>query len=456
MIYQDIDITLPGTYVVECKGYSTTPKAKLFAGVLDPTNKDKMVHETMNYTILSQTSNMTADEQTRLHISEKNMDYAGKEFYDNSKYVNSVVLTVPESAFFKNADGTQKYESLNIRLGVMTGAYSTDVSELKDPAPGEWTVFDDFRLQYASTQTDQDLVLDEMRDNLNYLYNTTNTYENTTLHLNKTLTPNKWNSLVLPLSLTKEQLQSTFGANVRLAKLQTLTPTAIEFESVDLNKEALQAYMPYIIFPERTSNASDAYTASLTVSGKTETVIVPAGHYTIAKVTMGDLTQIKKDDWTTMLNGGDGTIKAYGTFARTFDPNATQNEDATQNEKYGTWNFSNNKGTIINGRPTLIGSYFFDKGNMYHSTKRPRGLRGFSCWFQPTTTSGAQNAQLTIDGVSQGTTGIEDILADYEQPVSRFANGIYNLNGQLVKTGNSTAGLPSGMYIVNGKKCIVR
>lgn len=451
MIYQDISITLPGTYVVECKGYSNTPKAKLFAGVLDPANKDKMVSGTMNYTMFSQTSNMTADEQTRLHISEKNMDYAGKEFYDNSKYVNSVVLTVPESAFYKNG---VRLESVNIRLGVMTGEYNADATKVKDAAPGEWTVFDDFRLQYASKNIAQDLVLDEMRADLNYLYNTTNTYENTTLHLNKTLTENKWNSLVLPLSLTKEQLQSTFGANVRLAKLKTLTSTAIEFESVDLNKEALQAYMPYIIFPERTSNASDAYTASLTVDGESEPmkVIVPAGHYTIAKVTMGDLSQINKDDWTTMLYGGDGTIKAYGTFARTFDP------DATQNAKDGTWKFSNNKGTIIKGRPNLEFCYFFDKGNMYHSSikGRVRGLRGFSCWFQPTTTSGAQNAQLTIDGVSQGTTGIEDILADYEQPVSRFANGIYNLNGQLVKQGNSTAGLPSGMYIVNGKKCIVR
>ncbi len=451
MIYQDISITLPGTYVVECKGYSNTPKAKLFAGVLDPANKDKMVSGTMNYTMFSQTSNMTADEQTRLHISEKNMDYAGKEFYDNSKYVNSVVLTVPESAFYKNG---VRLESVNIRLGVMTGEYNADATKVKDAAPGEWTVFDDFRLRYASKNIAQDLVLDEMRADLNYLYNTTNTYENTTLHLNKTLTENKWNSLVLPLSLTKEQLQSTFGANVRLAKLKTLTSTAIEFESVDLNKEALQAYMPYIIFPERTSNASDAYTASLTVDGESEPmkVIVPAGHYTIAKVTMGDLSQINKDDWTTMLYGGDGTIKAYGTFARTFDP------DATQNAKDGTWKFSNNKGTIIKGRPNLEFCYFFDKGNMYHSSikGRVRGLRGFSCWFQPTTTSGAQNAQLTIDGVSQGTTGIEDILADYEQPVSRFANGIYNLNGQLVKQGNSTAGLPSGMYIVNGKKCIVR
>lgn len=455
MVYQDISITLPGTYVVECKGYSNTPKAKLFAGVLDPKNENKMVSGTMNYTMLSQVSNMSAAEQEKLHTAKCNMDYAGKEFYDNSKYVNSVVLTVPESAFYK--DGV-RLKSVNIRLGVMTGDYSTDPSKVEDAKEGEWTVFDDFRLQYASKNTAQDLVLDEMRADLNYLYDTTNKYENTTLHLNKTLTPNKWNSLVLPVSLTKEQLQSTFGANVRLAKLQTLASTAIEFESVDLNKEALQAYMPYIIFPERTSNASDAYTANLTVKGQQEPlkVIVQAGHYTIAKVTMVDFSKINKKDWTTMLNGGDGTIKAYGTFARTFDPNATQNEDATQNEKYGTWNFSNNKGTIISGRPGLEHSYFFDKGNMYHSTGRPRGLRGFSCWFQPTTTSGAQNAQLTIDGVSQGTTGIEDILADYEQPVSRFANGIYNLNGQLVKQGNSTAGLPSGMYIVNGKKCIVR
>ena len=451
IIYQDVSITLPGTYVVECKGYSNTPKAKLFAGVLDPAhNNNKMVAGTMNYTMLSQVSNMSAAEQEKLHTAECNMDYAGKEFYDNSKYVNSVVLTVPESVF-KKADGTE-YESLNIRLGVMTGAYNQDATQVEAAAANEWTVFDDFRLQYASKNIAQDLVLDEMRADLNYLYNTTNTYKNTTLHLNKTLTPNKWNSLVLPVSLTKEQLQSTFGANVRLAKLQTLTPTAIEFKSVDLNKEALQAYMPYIIFPERTSNASDAYTAFLTVSGKTETVIVPAGHYTIAKVTMVDFSKINKKDWTTMLNGGDGTIKAYGTFARTFDP------DATQNEKDGTWKFSNNKGTIIEGRPNLEFCYFFDKGNMYHSSikGRVRGLRGFSCWFQPTTTTGAQNAQLTIDGVSQGTTGIEDILADYEQPVSRFANGIYNMNGQLVKQGNSTAGLPSGMYIVNGKKCIVR
>lgn len=459
MIYQDISITLPGTYVVECKGYSNTPKAKLFAGVLDPGNKNKMVAGTMNYVMLNQVSNMSAAEQEALHTAECNMDYAGKEFYDSRKYFNSVVLTVPESAFFMNADGTQKYESLNIRLGVMTGTYSTDASKVEDAAPGEWTVFDDFRLQYASTQTSQDLILDEMRDNLNYLYNTTNTYENTTLHLNKTFTKNKWNSLVLPVNLTKNQLQSAFGANTRLAELKTLTSTSIEFKSVNLDeigddKVALVAYKPYIIFPEKEMNANNTtdYTATLTVDDQTKKVYVPAGHYNIAKVIMADFSKIDKNNWTTLLTGGDNTIKAYGTFARTFG-------EYTENDEDGTYSkvTTDPNNPIISGRPTLVNCYFFDKGNMYHSATRPRGLRGFSCWFEPVSGGTTQNVQLTLDGVTpNGTTGIEDILADYEQPVSRFANGVYNMNGQLVKQGNSTAGLPSGMYIVNGKKCIVR
>lgn len=451
ILYQDIDITLPGTYVIECKGYSNTTKAKLFAGVLDPKNKKKMVAGTMNSTVFNQVSNMSATEQTALHTNEHNMDYAGKAFYDNLKYMNSVVLTVPKSVF-ENANG----KPVHIRLGVMTGEYSKVVA----PADDEWTVFDDFRLQYASTNTDQDLILDEMRDNLNYLVKGSDKYENATLHLNKTLTKNKWNSLVLPVNLTKNQLQSAFGANTRLAMLKTLTPTSIEFESVKLDEKGgtdvvLKANKPYIIFPEKDKEESNSasYTAILTVDGQTKKVNVPANHYTIAKVTNVDLSNINTKDWTTKLYGGDGTITAYGTFARTFGKFSSYDEATGV---YGKVTVEGMEDPIIPGRPRLEHSYFFDKGNMYHSTGRPRGLRGFSCWFEPTTTSGAQNAQLTIDGVSQGTTGIEDILADYEQPVSRFANGIYNLNGQLVKQGNSTAGLPSGMYIVNGKKCIVR
>ena len=457
MIYQDVEVTLPGTYVIECKGYSTTKKAMLFAGVLDPNSTTNTMYSKHLYkTELNQVSGMTTDEQTALHISEseKNMDYAGKAFLGSKKYLNQVSIVVPQDVFTNNPGKTIK-----IRLGVMIGNYE----KTETPTADEWTVFDDFRLLYASKTTDSDLILDQDRDNLNYLVNSNNLFKNKTLHLNKKFVLNKWNTFVLPVNLTRDQVWSAFGGTTRLAKLSNLTETAIEFESVDLTKltdekPAIVAYQPYIIFPVKDPDVTPKYTGNVTSNNKLEKVTIAANHYVIPKVTIptkkdgdkevSDWSYMSNDHWTTSKISTDGKMMALGTFARTFGE-ATQKDD-------GTWNITN-KDKIIDRRDDLKGSYFFDNGKMYLSKDRARGLRGFSCWFKPTTNNDtAPNAQLTIDGVSQGTTGIEDILADYEQPVSRFANGIYNLNGQLVKQGNSTAGLPSGMYIVNGKKCIVR
>ena len=448
-VYQDIVVTTPGRYQIECKGYSTTEKAKLFAGVLKSDNT--MVGKVKTRT-LNQVSNMSQAAKDSLHVLEKNVDYAGKNFYGNRQYINTVYVTVTDSII--KADG-----KATIRLGIRVGDDQNDKTVEGD----EWTVFDDFRMLYAAKEVNEDLILDEMRDNLSYLVNCPTPMENKTLHLNKTFTLNKWNSFILPVNLNKKQVTEAFGGDARLAKLTGLTESGIEFTSVNLldsNSTAIEAYVPYIIFPVKGPGQTETYTANYQQNDQPKrlNINIPANHYVIGKVSMptttegvkaNDWSKMKKENWTTTVTGGNDDIKAYGTFARTFG------EFSSYDETTGVYGEVINKSKIIEKRDSLVDCYFFDKGNMYHSTKRPRGLRGFSCWFKPVNGK-SQNAQLTIDGVSQGTTGIEDILADYEQPVSRFANGIYNLNGQLVKQGNSTAGLPSGLYIVNGKKCIVR
>ena len=455
VLYQDIVVTLDGTYQIECKGFSTTKKAKLFAGVLDPNDakKETMLDKALNATPLNQVSNMLPAVKEALHVSEKNVDYAGKNFYGTRDFVNTIYVTVPKSAI-KNGEAT-------IRLGIMIGDNQNDKTPVTT-GDGEWTVFDDFRMLYAERVVNEDLILDEMRDNLTYLVNCPTPMKNKTLRLNKTFTLGKWNSFILPVNLNKKQVTEAFGGSARLAKLTGLTESGIEFTSVNLlddNTTAIEAYVPYIIFPVKGPGQTKTYTANYKQNGASErlNINIPANHYVIGKVSMlltadgkaNDWSKMDQTKWTTTLTGGNDDIKAYGTFARTFGTEQTDKEDGTY-----TWT---NDGTIIDGRDDLKDCYFFDKGNMYHSSSdpnkyRPRGLRGFSCWFK----TEKKPLRLTIDGVSQGTTGIEDILADYEQPVSRFANGIYNLNGQLVKQGNSTAGLPSGLYIVNGKKCIVR
>lgn len=184
-IYQDVTVSQGGAYVIECKGFSTTTKAKLYACLVKSDNTADT--KTMHATVLGQTDYMSAQEKDALHIEEQNMDYAAKEFYGSHKYFNSVLVQVPEGG------GT-------IRFGIEIG--TKDDTTVPGESEKEWTVFDDFRLLYTSRTIDGDLVLDQDRDNLNYLKDCSNTYKSVTLHLNKTFDKDKWNGFVLPVSLT--------------------------------------------------------------------------------------------------------------------------------------------------------------------------------------------------------------------------------------------------------------
>lgn len=446
-IYQDVKVSHGGAYVIECKGFSTTTKAKLYACLVKSDNTADT--QTMHATILGQTDYMSAQEKEALHIEEQNMDYAAKEFYGSHKYFNSVLVQVPKDG------GT-------IRFGIEIGTQND-----KEPVEGEWTVFDDFRLLYTSKTTDGDLVLDQDRDNLEYLENCSNTYKSVTLHLNKTFDKDKWNGFVLPVSLTKDQLTQAFGPNVKLAKLDKLTSNEIQFVSINMstvgNDEiAMQAYVPYIIFPTKHAEQEQtpAYTAKLSSTGNGEaekvSVIIGKNHIDIPNVSFAvnkenknDLTNMNTTNWTTNSSfdvDGPGTsfvtgngMTAFGTFARTFGT-GTQNTTEGDNN-YGKWTITD-KSTIIEGRSDLKGCYFFSNGKMYSSATRARGLRGFSVWFAPKSASDgnpAKPANVFLDGVSlDKTTGISPIIyGEEESRIDRFAHGIYSLNGQLISNSSS-------------------
>lgn len=467
-VYQVVHVDHGGSYVIECKAYSNTNKAKLFAVLLQdksekPTDYTKIVEGSLRETVVMQTANMSQAEQTNLHISEQNMDYAGKEFYGSHKYFNSVLVQVPEGGG-------------NICFGVRVGSVADNVVESNN----EWTVFDDFRLLYAGSTTSRDLILDEDKDNLNYLLDCTETYDDVVLHLNKrSFNKNKWNTIVLPVDLNKDQFTQAFGANARLAELKTLTRTQIQFETVKIanmgnNAVVLKAYVPYIIYPTKDlkNERTPAYTAILHKTGdklEEHKVTIAANHIDIPNVSLkkngqneNDLYGLDRKKWTLNLvkvadKSGDseivtdGTLAAYGTFARTYGSIMKDDEQTT---------FTVDKGNpIISGRDDLKGCYFFHEGKMVYAGNKVRGLRGFSVWFKPyKQTSGAATSKFILDGIDY-TTDIERIMATEDSSIdSKFAKlGVFNLNGQLVRSGSTdVSGLPSGIYIVNGKKVFVK
>ena len=467
-VYQVVHVDHGGSYVIECKAYSNTNKAKLFATLLqdksaNPTDSTTIVEGSLRETVVMQTANMSQTEQTNLHISEQNMDYAGKEFYGSHKYFNSVLVQVPEGGG-------------NICFGVRVGSV-----EDNDAKNGEWTVFDDFRLLYAGSNTSRDLILDEDKDNLNYLLECTETYDDVVLHLNKksfNKNINKWNTIVLPVDLNKDQFTRAFGANARLAELKTLTRNQIQFETVKFadkgnNDVVLAAYVPYIIYPTKNlaNERTSAYTATLHKIGTSESVehkvTIAENHIDIPNVSLkrndpnkNDLFGLIKETWSLDLSHADkpgdseivtdGTLAAYGTFARTY---GSEIDDADT-----TFTVDKEK-PIIEGRDNLQHCYFFHEGKMVYAGKNVRGLRGFSVWFKPyKQTSGAATSKFILDGIDY-TTDVERIMATEDSSIdSKFAKlGVFNLNGQLVRSGSTdVSGLPSGIYIVNGKKVFVK
>lgn len=474
-VYQVVHVDHGGSYVIECKAYSNTNKAKLFAVLLEDKTSatpdlTKIVKNSLRETVVMQTANMSQTEQTNLHISDQNMDYAGKEFYGSHKYFNSVLVQVPEGGG-------------NICFGVRVGSVAENENVAKD---GEWTVFDDFRLLYAGSTTSRDLILDEDKDNLNYLLHCTETYDDVVLHLNKksfNKNINKWNTIVLPVDLNKDQFTQAFGANARLAELTTLTRNQIQFKTVEIAKKGnndvvLAAYVPYIIYPTKdlANERTPAYTAILHKTGTgTEggehKVTIAENHIDIPNVSLkkndknkNDLFGLIKDTWSLNLEHvkvadkteaseivTDGTLAAFGTFARTYGSEIADTETS----------FTVNKNNlIIEGRDNLKNCYFFHEGKMVYAGENVRGLRGFSVWFKPynNSTSGAATSKFILDGIDY-TTDVERIMATEDSSIdSKFAKlGVFNLNGQLVRSGSiDVSGLPSGIYIVNGKKVFVK
>lgn len=472
-VYQVVHVDHGGSYVIECKAYSNTDMAKLFAVLLKDTNEGttnykEIVDGSLRETVVMQTKNMSQTEQDNLHISEKNMDYAGKEFYGSHKYFNSVLVQVPDGGG-------------NICFGVRVGSVSEN-----DAKDGEWTVFDDFRLLYAGSNTSHDLILDEDKDNLNYLLDCSETYEDVVLHLNKksfNKNINKWNTIVLPVDLNKDQFTQAFGANARLAVLTKLTRNQIQFETVKMDEKinnpvVLEAYVPYIIYPTKdlANEKTPAYTATLTktgtgLEGGAHKVTIAADHIDIPNVSLKRyddkkndlLALIKGKTWSLDLDHAikavkteaseivtDGTLAAFGTFARTYGSEIADTDTS----------FTVNKNNpIIEGRDNLKNCYFFHEGKMVYAGDKVRGLRGFSVWFKPyKQTSGAATSKFILDGIDY-TTDVERIMATEDSSIdSKFAKlGVFNLNGQLVRSGSTdVSGLPSGIYIVNGKKVFVK
>ena len=479
-IYQDVKVHKGGWYLLRCNGFSTanstdsitqngSPLSNMFITVLDAQgNPIKDKYSTAAFNGISQAD---AYQLAQTHKG-KNDEGAGigHAFFEG-EYENQVQICLD-----KAPDGNEISNDNPVTLRI--GFYVDPTPDGKpDVAANELTAVDNFRLLYAGPRRNPELVLDEESTDLRYLTMATDEYKNSVLHLNRKLNDNKWNSLILPVDLTWGQMKRTFGDAVKVAKLEALTEKSVKFVTVEpTNDDAImvKAFEPYIVFPPYTEVKSAAYTVDrfYTAEGENNsswldtdyksssdennrlTKTVPANHYVITMVSL-DREKLKAnvnlDTWESKTTfsatgGGHGTMVCKGTMAKTYD-----------------------NGKIISGRDDLNGDYFMYRGKLIQvpSGKNEKnetysyGLKAFRCWFELTGNTSAEGkpsqVSLLIDGVEDSTTGIDDIHGSTDRiSYKRGIDGVFNMNGQMVRRGSSLEGLPKGMYVVNGKKIIIR
>lgn len=446
-VEQWVAVNKPGWYIIRCNGFSNTNGlAELFV-------KESWTTMGLGELIMAKTTLKPLEAGIPIDLLE-----AGKAFAEG-KYLNEIKIHISKE-WLDAVPGKETSLIIGVSVG---GDNSTSAS-------GEWTAFDNFRLLYYSDDAEKpELVLDEDNPDLSYLTESNDAYENTTLHLNRSFSLNKWNTLTLPVDLTYGQMKSAFGDDVQLAQLFELSATSIRFKTVECTTDdevMLNAFTPYIIKPTK---AADAATAAYTTprlkktpnqywlakgvglnaeDGKTRytsgEVSVKAGHYSIAGVTL-NRTQLKDNldaHWVSTTTTSASNMVCKGTMAKTFYV------------KDGKGCFYTDNGTQ---RDDLAGDYFMNKGTMWKvPTTKQYGLKAFRCWFELTsatdatssTTAPAKDVTLFIDGINTDVTGIDGVTLDTHSS----ASGVYNLYGQRLRPGSSLKGLSSGIYIVNGKK----
>lgn len=217
---------------------------------------------------------------------------------------------------------------------------------------------------------------------------------------NRTFGANKWYSVVLPFSVSQKQMKSVFGDGVKVLHYSDVTGT-------DLN--LFEHFYQMIV-------------------GGTPVLVKPAKDVTNPEFNNVTLTS------KTVVDIENTGFKCTGSWNNVDFPEYSYFIDARTNS-----------------------FYLYDPTKVETGTKAPHA-GAFRSWIISTSTNPSEAKQLTmhINGIEeQGeTTAIWNAISGNDD-AEVATKGIYSLSGQKMNAAD-TRSLPKGIYIVNGKKFIVK
>lgn len=225
---------------------------------------------------------------------------------------------------------------------------------------------------------------------------------------------NRWTTCVLPFSLNRQQVDAIFGPAYSAISEEAKNGTQIlYFDHIEGNK----AYF-----------VRHAYNT----------------------IVAGKPFLIKPTKEVTSINTAEVTDYPYVTIEN------TKPKDWCESNGY-VWTSSYNKMDIVKN-DYFIGA---SDGKFKAYSAASGTVKGFRGFLKAKLPASAKPTMLSIstssitDGNDGETTGIEDLIITADGELMPANSRVYNINGQLVsEDASSFQSLPSGIYIINGKKYI--
>ena len=443
-LIQKITGLKPGLYRVNCQGFYFNPDNQ------NDKNNTSFVFASQHYDDISNQTTLKTIESADWELM-RNMTFNGTVIEDDKKGFENIAIKYcvnagkifAESNPYEDKDvDSRKYDNSVAVLvkadeGSETGTLYIGAG--KRANDGGYAYFDNFQLFYMG---DKQWYLDATNTSTSEFTTTKNDgdtyYTPSGINRNSGAKPytfpviynirrffnvGKWESLILPCTLTGDQVKQTFGGDqeVKLSVFDRVEGTCVYFETVDIDKEGIVAGKPYIIKVGKKADIetkNDVYTF---LWGNNTTVKVKGPIYQVKGVVPPTLTDV--DVTTTEETSGGYKVQFHGFY---YDPGAAP-----------------------------ANAYVVNNGEMYHLSSNWDRFVGTSWYITITDAQGKAKAlSFSFDGDSS-TTAIENV-AGQENAAAQTDEFVYNLSGQRVGTRNDMGNLSSGIYVVAGKKFVVK
>lgn len=344
-------------------------------------------------------------------------------------------------------------------------------------------------IEFWNTQTDDPLAKPVFVDNIQVFYEDVKyvTYisanqadytkvdkyeykEDVDLYVRRAFTEGKWNSIVLPFDITTANVVSAFGDGAVLSKLEGINPdrrTQIRFNIT----EKLEAGECGLVFVPEGANENHATLKDYNETTKMKVLNRP--------ITM-NLEDGNEETYWNKMQEITGSVDFYGPLYNFGKVKRSKKVDDPSDKGYVTFSVDGgsvrDKGVVSKNYTTTAGtleyegyyckpkkdgnnekwpgqSYIVYEGDMYHLSS-DWGVKYATMWYLKDPQDTYMSRTFVINGIADNTvTEISGVVIDNGKAET---GRIYNLNGQYMGDNASKDNLPKGLYIMNGKKFIVR